>query len=189
MTDTQNHLFDVPAAERPAAKPGDLWVPRALRSSRASPEENERVRAMLKDYITEQVVAHEGVYPSDLPDLHAAAVARQRGIFARYSLELGERLQLRTWGTPRKLHHAKGAKARKDAAYTNLRQFWMGKDLADWALCLIEATICDLRGMALPGCAYATQRTLDQDAVVRARRGEAKQKRPRPQQQRPTGMW
>lgn len=179
MTD---HLFEIPAAQ-PAAprEPGDLYVPDKLRSSRASPAENARVRALLHHHCTAEARATVG--PTASAGSYTRAVAAARGGVARHSLELGARLHLRLWGNPRTRHHAK-ADPRLDAAYTNLRQFWAGRDLAPWALCLVEAAICDLRGMALPGCAYAEERTLDEQPPQLP----VQRQRPTPRQ-RQEGMW
>lgn len=49
---------------------------------------------------------------------------------------------------------------RVDAARTRLRQFEAGQAQAEWVLVGIEGTICDRRGLALPGRMYVVQGAL-----------------------------
>lgn len=169
-----SRLFDPGPPEEQLPKPGSglgLYVPDKLRSwSSASPEENERVRALMREWVDRQAA-------QDTQGTWEERQSRARGALGRHSTDLGLKLGIRTWGEPRKLRHEKpGLQARYDSSYTNLRQFHVGRDMAPWALLLVEAALCDLAGKPLPGGAYNAQGNLLVDprarSVPKVRRAE-----------------
>jgi len=140
----------------PANKPG-----RGPRNT--SPEENERVRALLIDHLSERV----------LPALSTGLAnvwGIERGKFARDWIEVAQKIGLRQPGAEFQKPLAPPGVGRKrdrdpyerklEAARTELRQFLEGEQLYEWQLVGIESTICDRAGLALPAKAYETQQQL-----------------------------
>lgn len=159
-------LFDPgPADEQPK---GDLYRPPVLRGARTDAARNARVRAMYKAHINSAAGSVVLNRPEDIAKVDERLGAA-RGVFAERAVALGERLRIQNFGDPRKVGHKK-KNPRVDAAETQLRQFWEDKDLSDWALCLIEATLCDMAGLALPPCAYQVQARIGDDAARQAAR-------------------
>ena len=123
----------------------------------ASVPENERVRALLEDELVLSVgtLGPDGVAENEW--------GRARGDFVRDWVALCEKLGIKGPGdsarAPLGQHTREGRRIR--AGHTRLEQFLEGHLEYEWVLCGIEATICERRGLALPGCAYQVQERLD----------------------------
>lgn len=138
----------------------ELWKPE-VGNPKASTQENERVRRMLQEHLEKQVRPSRDVHVSDedLERLWGFA----RGGFAVSWVDLCAKLGLKGPGEDRRAPLRPGENARQrqvDAARTRLRQFLEGHQEQEWVLVGIESTICELRGMALPGKAYQVQQKL-----------------------------
>jgi hypothetical protein len=166
MADEQPQLFDAPA--QPAPPKHGLYTPKNAR--RGDPE-NARVRALYRQHVCTTAEMPDATLAL-CPDLQwvpgngvVKKTKRARGEFNVAMWELARKEQLIFFGetqpSARDVSSPRDARQRKlDAARTPMRHFFMGVDLPHWQLVLVEATLCDLAGMALPGSAYERQAAL-----------------------------
>lgn len=156
MADPQ--LFDAgpPTAASNRYREGDrtLYRPPVQHGTRTNRQRNIEVRASLQVHLEGWLAKHVEGKPK------SKDWGRARGLFAVHWVLLAQRLGIKVPGDPRKRTHRAGItpqRLREDAAKTNLRQFLEGKDLAEWALVGIEATVADRQGKQLPAGAYQDQ--------------------------------
>jgi hypothetical protein len=115
------------------------WNAPPLQSS----NENTRVRELLDAHLDTRV--REGLEPNR---------GSARGAFARDWVQVCDKLGLRGPAQGRDLEH------RIDAGRTPQRHLLAGRLMPEWVLLGIECTICERKGLALPGKAYEVQQTL-----------------------------
>lgn len=156
-------LFETgpPAPRSNPQRPGDvvLYQPPRKRGARYDTEDNIRVRSKVQAHLETRVAKLQS-------EGRSARVAWRtaRGLFVRDWEAL---CTAEGWPAPgstsRQRTHSGRRTAqdrRVDAGRTALRQFLEGKDMPDWLLVGMEATVCSRTGQALPGAWYHGQRQL-----------------------------
>lgn len=127
-----------------------LW--QAPGVSYGSVKETIRVRMLLLEEVDRRLTAGT-----------ATSSSEARGQLSQEWVNLAEKEGQKVPGIPLRselqpgetLNHRK-----RDAAGRAIRHLWEGAQAAEWELVGIEATICNARGMALPGKWYEQQQRL-----------------------------
>lgn len=156
MAAEDGRLFEPPPpVPQPAGGGGGLYKPPKVAVGNAGHDDNVRVRALYRDHITERAITRGTEVPRE------QAEGQERGAFVDELVALCEKEKVAYYRGRKPGAHAKGSKAARDSVATQLRQFWVGRQLPDYMLVCVEATIAYRAGMALPGGWYSLQRRMD----------------------------
>lgn len=148
-----DRLFD-PGPGEPQEPKGDLYKPPKAKQRPIHTDEEFRIQQLYKEHI-KALIAANGLDPEAK---HAQGAERGRLLLELVALADKERVLYYTGAKAG--DHDEGADAAKDSVRTQLRAFWVGEAIRYEVMVLLEAVICDRKGMAYPGAFYNLQRRM-----------------------------